>query len=773
MEIFMPLSVKWKKIDNVALEEEWNTEQLDSLFFSGYPSKKQVEEVKEIFFNKIHDFATIEKIDYIDISRQLYGNNPSSLEELKKSTEYMKKDIDFIANAINKGEAVMPLLMRKNGKLEILGGRTRSSVTKLLNKELRGLVIDYDEMTKHFYKLREKNFMGTGYGVFAMEDKKIRFKLLHHLKKGTAESIIDSIPILDGLSKEQKISELNDLREHLFSNDITKFADFQKWIEGSKVVDSKGEPLSVYHGTDKEFQVFDKSKIGKNFLESKGGFFFTEKKSSAKNYAFLSSKGEKGVVMECHINIKNPETAQTNSEYYTPADYFDMHSSELLTEAFVHKKDGIIIYGTKNDNLYVPFEPEQIRIVKINDTPIKQPIKNGDTAIPKMEMPIIKDGKVDEELLKTMSEKYTRPKKTKRGRVDFKAFANTLGNDKVANIRTPLGHTKVLVNSQFWKMLTAKENRQNVLFNIKSTLKNPVFIIEEEDSFKFYSSFKKPNGSLFHMLSICGKDEKDELVLKTSFQIRDLSAVRKLAIERGTMLYCCGNMMIQDCVPDKGYKNQNIENKAFVLGRHDNSVLEDIVSEKKEVSLRDFESIKNSISEKKTKIEDMNKNRIPSNLKYKQLNGEKMFNDRVMFDEVINNKSYFEKQKHGLMAVVVAMPPQDYIEAVELRQPDHKIFGASQEKLDNLKEVYEAGIKVDIPMLAYGYRDSHSDLFSQEGYHRATSALAIGKELIPVAIRYREDDENIPDFIKEHIENSQLEIVDMSMAIENDISMQR
>ena len=112
-----------------------------------------------------------------------------------------------------------------------------------------------------------------------------------------------------------------------------------------------------------------------------------------------------------------------------------------------------------------------------------------------------------------------------------------------------------------------------------------------------------------------------------------------------------------------------------------------------------------------------------------------------------------------------------YIEAVELRQPDHKTFGASQEKLDNLKEVYEAGIKVDIPMLAYGSRDSHSDLFSQEGYHRATSALTIGKELIPVAIRYREDDSNIPDYIKHYIKNNLLEIINKNETIDTNIEL--
>ena len=43
--------------------------------------------------------------------------------------------------------------------------------------------------------------------------------------------------------------------------------------------------LEVYHGTNAEFTVFDKSKIGKNFSDSYGGFYFTNKESSARYYA--------------------------------------------------------------------------------------------------------------------------------------------------------------------------------------------------------------------------------------------------------------------------------------------------------------------------------------------------------------------------------------------------------------------------------------------------------------------------------------------------------
>ena len=141
---------------------------------------------------------------------------------------------------------------------------------------------------------------------------------------------------------------------------------------------------------------------------------------------------------------------------------------------------------------------------------------------------ILGNGEVNEKYLAQISQKYIPAKRNKKGKVNFKAFANTFGHDKIANIGTMAGYVEVLVNSQFWKMLKAKENRENLLFNIKNTLKDPLFIVKEDDSYKFYASYKKANGKLFHMLSVCSKNEKGELVLKTSYQLRALSAVRKL-----------------------------------------------------------------------------------------------------------------------------------------------------------------------------------------------------------------------------------------------------
>lgn len=74
--------------------------------------------------------------------------------------------------------------------------------------------------------------------------------------------------------------------------------NFNKWFEGSKVVDDNGEPLVVYHGTDANFDAFDPQMIGKatdNGFYGKG-FYFTRNKGEASSYgnkvlpSYLKSK---------------------------------------------------------------------------------------------------------------------------------------------------------------------------------------------------------------------------------------------------------------------------------------------------------------------------------------------------------------------------------------------------------------------------------------------------------------------------------------------------
>ena len=59
--------------------------------------------------------------------------------------------------------------------------------------------------------------------------------------------------------------------------------NFYKWFGNSKVVDDKGRPLVVYHGSKTIFDTFDKSKVSSYSAFSKN-FYFTDIKGRAKDY---------------------------------------------------------------------------------------------------------------------------------------------------------------------------------------------------------------------------------------------------------------------------------------------------------------------------------------------------------------------------------------------------------------------------------------------------------------------------------------------------------
>ena len=63
--------------------------------------------------------------------------------------------------------------------------------------------------------------------------------------------------------------------------------NFWNWFGDSKVVDDKGRPLVVYHGTKKEFDTFDVKQVGSNtgnFGHIGFGFYFTQDQDYAQSY---------------------------------------------------------------------------------------------------------------------------------------------------------------------------------------------------------------------------------------------------------------------------------------------------------------------------------------------------------------------------------------------------------------------------------------------------------------------------------------------------------
>ena len=86
----------------------------------------------------------------------------------------------------------------------------------------------------------------------------------------------------------------------------------QDYFKNSKVKDENGNLLTMYHGTNNNFTVFDSNMIGKN-TNNEGifgkGFYFTEKKSYADYYNRKNGKVARdgsGKTFEVYLNIKNP-----------------------------------------------------------------------------------------------------------------------------------------------------------------------------------------------------------------------------------------------------------------------------------------------------------------------------------------------------------------------------------------------------------------------------------------------------------------------------------
>ena len=115
------------------------------------------------------------------------------------------------------------------------------------------------------------------------------------------------------------------------SIDEVTLENLSKYV--SKVVDSNGEPMVVYHGTKNDFYVFDRNKGGESNTLAKVGFWFTPKKSFAENFSEEAwwGKGEP-TVYSLFLNIKNPKIYITDSSK-TFGDSYEIFRTDIYRVA--------------------------------------------------------------------------------------------------------------------------------------------------------------------------------------------------------------------------------------------------------------------------------------------------------------------------------------------------------------------------------------------------------------------------------------------------------
>jgi hypothetical protein len=189
------------------------------------------------------------------------------------------------------------------------------------------------------------------------------------------------------------------------------FGDWENNPENaSKVVDENGEPLVVYHGTDKYFNTFklaDNKKLGWNIKEY--GIYFTNSIFTATQYSYEKAEENQeyleweteleklrieqdwegwqelysyGVdkykpnpqpinpksvrILKCFLNIRNPFVKKANGSRWFIA-------FKNVMETAINNNDGVIVENViemYNDiqNTYVAFDPKQIKLADGTNT---------------------------------------------------------------------------------------------------------------------------------------------------------------------------------------------------------------------------------------------------------------------------------------------------------------------------------------------------------------------------------------------------------------------
>ena len=126
------------------------------------------------------------------------------------------------------------------------------------------------------------------------------------------------------------------------------FGDWQNSPENaSKVVNEDGTPMIVYHGTDSDFTVFDRSK-GRSGMDIQGMFFSPWE---------IDAGGYGKNVGAYYLDIKNPasgEKAFKALNMFKGQNYAGIKAREYLEE---QGYDGVNFYGEE----WVAFEPTQIK----------------------------------------------------------------------------------------------------------------------------------------------------------------------------------------------------------------------------------------------------------------------------------------------------------------------------------------------------------------------------------------------------------------------------
>ena len=194
-------------------------------------------------------------------------------------------------------------------------------------------------------------------------------------------------PHLIVLNQNEVVYDSNNPDMRYAKGGETQTENFKSWFKDSKVVDKKGNPLVVYHGSP-DLRLLKQTYIFNNPFNNEQAFFFTDKYAMAKSYAdpkraFDYQGAEEGVI-GVYLSLQNPLIVDAGNQIWRR---FEIElggqkivgTKSLIKYAFDNKYDGVIVknvrdYYNNNEmkkeggNVYVAFRSEQIKLADGSNT---------------------------------------------------------------------------------------------------------------------------------------------------------------------------------------------------------------------------------------------------------------------------------------------------------------------------------------------------------------------------------------------------------------------
>lgn len=147
-----------------------------------------------------------------------------------------------------------------------------------------------------------------------------------------------------------EIIQENTVKEYV--KNLKNNKDFERWFRFSVMADGDGNPMIFYHGTNKDFEKFDKNFIGSSTDAGwlGWGFYFYDNISDAREY---------GKVRAYVLNIENPYYA-TKSDNKRLSELNDVEASKDFTNDLIEQGYDGVYYNVDLRGETVVFNENQI-----------------------------------------------------------------------------------------------------------------------------------------------------------------------------------------------------------------------------------------------------------------------------------------------------------------------------------------------------------------------------------------------------------------------------